>query len=85
MEFEPRLAAAKAIRQGPGILVFCGTGFPWRRSDLEDFADFYHIGAHRADDPFALMEQHHIEYEQLQILRNIDHFAFAVEEKSRIL
>ena len=73
--FEARLAMAKAIRDGPGILVFCGNGFAWRLSDLEDFVDFYNAGAHRDDDPFALMEVHHIEQEGLQILRNVDHFA----------
>lgn len=75
LEFEQRLKAAKAIRGGPGILVFCGNGYAWSRSDLEDFADYYHAGVHRQDDPFALMEQHHIEHQGLQILRNVDHFA----------
>jgi hypothetical protein len=76
LEFESRLAAAKLIKGGPGILVFCGNGFAWNCSDLEDFADFYHSGVHRPDDPFALMEKHHIEDHGVQILRNIDHFAF---------
>jgi ribosomal protein L30 len=76
MQFETRLAAAKAVKQGPGILVFCGTGFAWHLSNLEDFADFYRTGVHRDDDPFALMEQHHIKTEGLKLLRNIDHFAW---------
>jgi hypothetical protein len=38
MAFEERLAVAKAIRPGPGVLVFCGNGFAWRRSNLEDWA-----------------------------------------------
>ena len=59
-DFETRLAAAKAIKPGPGVLVFCGTGFAWHKSNLEDFADFYLTGVHRGDDPFALMEQHAI-------------------------
>jgi hypothetical protein len=75
LDFEKRLAMAKAIRNGPGILVFCGNGFTWRRSDLEDFADYYHAGAHRQDDPFAVMEAHHIERQAIRIVRNIDHFA----------
>lgn len=76
LEFESRLAAAKLIKGGPGILVFCGNGFAWGCSDLEDFADFYHSGAHRLDDPFALMEKHHIEDRGIQILRNVDHFSY---------
>jgi hypothetical protein len=75
LDFEVRLAAAKAIKPGPGVLVFCGNGFAWRLSDLEDFADFYRTGVHRADDPFALMEQHDIEKKGVQLLRNVDHFA----------
>jgi large subunit ribosomal protein L30 len=75
-EFETRLAAAKAIKPGPGVLVFCGTGFAWHRSNLEDFADFYLDGVHRGDDAFALMEQHNIEHKKIKLLRNIDHFAW---------
>lgn len=74
LDFETRLAVAKKIRSGPGLLVFCGNGVRWHRSNLEDFADFYHAGKHRQDDPFALMEKHHIETEKLQILRNVDNF-----------
>jgi ribosomal protein L30 len=76
MEFETRLAAARAVKQGPGVLVFCGTGFAWHRSNLEDFADFYLTGVHRGDDTFALMEQHNIKKKGLKLLRNIDHFAW---------
>jgi ribosomal protein L30 len=76
LDFEVRLAAAKAIKPGPGVLVFCGNGFAWRLSNLEDFADFYRNGVHRADDAFALMEQYDIEEKGVQLLRNVDHFAF---------
>lgn len=74
MDFETRLADAKQIRPGPGLLVLCGNGVRWHRSNLEDFADFYHSRKHRQDDPFALMEQHHIETEKLLLLRNVDNF-----------
>ncbi len=76
LAFEDRLAEANQEVAGPGILVFCGSGFHWNVSDLEDFADFYHQGQHRADDPFAHMEQHEIDTLGVEILRNIDHFAF---------
>src|SRR5262249_24582718 len=55
-DFEKRLQAAQAIKPGPGVLVYCGTGFAWHRSNLEDFADFYRTGVHRSDDPFGPME-----------------------------
>ena len=80
-EFETRLAAAKAIKQGPGILVFCGNGFTWHKSHLEDFADFYHQGVHRDDDAFALMEAEAIERKGIKLLRNIDHFAYLRRRK----
>ena len=76
MAFEERLTAAKAIKKGPGVLVFCGNGFAWRLSNLEDFADFYRRGVHRDDDPFGPMEDHHIKKEDLKLARNVDHFAF---------
>ena len=73
--FEDRLAEAKKVRFGPGILVFCGNGVRRHRSNLEDFADFYHAGKHRQDDPFALMEQHDMERSKTKLLGNVDHFA----------
>jgi len=76
MDFETRLAAAQKIKPGHGILIFCGTGFAWHKSNLEDFADFYVTGTHRGDDPFALMEQHHIKKKKIKLLRNIGHFGF---------
>jgi hypothetical protein len=67
-DFETRLAAAKAIKPGPGVLVFCGTGFAWHKSNLEDFADFYLTRVHRNDDAFALMEQHNIKEKKIKLL-----------------
>jgi hypothetical protein len=78
MDFETRLAAAKKVKTGPGLLIFCGNGVRWHRSNLEDFADYYHAGKHRQDDPFAKMEQHHIEHEKLELLRNVDNFGCLV-------
>lgn len=75
-DFESRLATAKAIKQGPGVLIFCGNGFAWHKSNLEDFVDFYLDGVHRGDDPFRLMEEHYIGKNKIELLRNIDHFAF---------
>lgn len=75
LEFESRLATAKTKREGWGILVFCGNGFDWHLSNLEDFADFYFTGSHRQDDLYGLMEQHSISNKNIQLLRNVDHFA----------
>jgi len=77
LEFESRLAEARENgRGGPGILVFCGTGFQWRVDELEDFADFYHAGSHRQDDAFGPMEAHNLAKRRVTLTRIIDHFAF---------
>jgi hypothetical protein len=52
LDFESRLAEAKDVAGGPGVLVFCGSGVHWALDELEDFSDFYHSGHHRQDDPF---------------------------------
>lgn len=76
LDFETRLDEAKALTSGPGVLVFCGTGFQWSVDELEDFADFYHDGRHRSDDAFGPMEAHHIKQNNVVLSRTIDHFAF---------
>ena len=78
LDFETRLVAAQKVKPGPGLLVFCGNGVRWHRSNLEDFADYYHAGKHRQDDPFAKMEKYHIEQQKLQLLRNVDNFGCLV-------
>ena len=76
MAFEERLEAAKLVQPGPGVLVFCGNGFAWNNADLEDWADFYFLGKHRADDHFGPMERHHIKTTGIKLKRNVDHFAW---------
>ncbi|MDA0222807.1 MAG: hypothetical protein QNL16_04250 [Rhodobacterales bacterium] len=82
LAFEKRLAEVQSVKAGPGVLVFCGTGFAWDVSDLEDFSDYYHSGHHREDDPFALMEQHEIDAKGIDIQRNISYFAFIKRHSS---
>jgi len=74
--FEERLEEARTAKPGPGIIVFCGSGFHWDVSELEDFADYYLLGKHRVDDPFSHMEQHEIKTKRLNLLWNVDHFAY---------
>lgn len=76
LDFEERLAEAKKVREGPGLLIYCNNGNRWHKSSLEDFADYYHSGRHRQDDPFALMEKHYIETEGLKIQRNVDNIGY---------
>lgn len=71
-DFEPRLTVASTWQPGRGVLVFCGTGMEWHRSELEDFADFYHTKKHRQDDPFAAMEAKDLP----PLQRNIAAFGF---------
>jgi len=73
IETEAKLNEHNKFRPGTAILVFCGTGFEWDISDLEDFAHFYRTGQHRFDDPFATME-HHSMKTKAELLRNLDGF-----------
>jgi hypothetical protein len=75
-QFEERLAAANAVRPGEGVLLVCGTGFRWHRDELEDFADFYRLGVHREDDPFATMEAHTLNRGLIELKRNIRDFGY---------
>jgi hypothetical protein len=75
-DFERRLAGASKVQPGRGLLVFCGTGMQWRRSELEDFSDFYHTGKHRRDDPFARMEAEALSKGGIQLQRNIVAFGY---------
>jgi hypothetical protein len=70
-EFEDKLAHAQQFRPGPGRLIFCGNGFDWHVSELEDFAEFYRTGRHRSDDPFGAMEDHHMKETGISLRRNI--------------
>jgi hypothetical protein len=58
------------------VLVLCGTGFAWHKSNLEDFADFYRTGIHRGDDLFGSMEAESIKRKKIELLRNISDFAW---------
>lgn len=80
LETETKLAAHAAIRPGRAILVFCGTGFAWHVSELEDFADFYRDGRHRIDGPFAKMEEHAISNGRPAPARTLSGFAALVRK-----
>lgn len=80
LETEMKLAAHDAIRPGRAILVFCGTGFAWHVSELEDFADYYSTGRHRIDDPFAKMEAHAIAHGRAAPARTLAGFAALVRK-----
>ena len=75
-DFEARLDDANQVTPGRGLLVFCGTGMQWHRSELEDFADFYRTGKHRQDDPFAAMEAEALRHTGTALRRNIAAFGF---------
>lgn len=76
--FESRLDEATEVERGRGLLVFCGTGYEWERSRLEDFADFYRTGRHRRDDLYAAMEAQ----DCLPLRRNIK--AFGLMKRSMV-
>ncbi len=75
-EFETRLAEANEAQPGRGVLVFCGNGWDWRLTELEDFADFYCSGRHRPYDAFGKMEAEWLRAEGIELRRNIEAFSF---------
>lgn len=50
VEAEEQATFIPVNQRGPVWLLFCSTGFEWHQDELEDFADFYRTGNHRADD-----------------------------------
>jgi hypothetical protein len=75
LETEAKLDAHAKVTPGRCVLVFCGTGFIWHVSELEDFSDFYSHGRHRMDDPFANMEQHSMQERDIKLARTLEGFA----------
>ena len=57
------------------LLAFCGAGFHWHVSQLEDFVQFYRNGRHRSDDPFAKVESYFMEEENVTLDRTVMRFA----------
>lgn len=76
LELEGKIAAANLPSDKTAvILMLCGEGFHWHQDDLEDFVSFYYSGRHRADDPFARMEDHEIREGNIALQRSITRFA----------
>lgn len=67
------------------ILAFCGTGFHWHESHLEDFADFYRSGRYRSDDSFAEMEAHFMKEQKLCLERTVTAFACMHRKRTAVL
>jgi hypothetical protein len=57
------------------ILAFCGAGFEWHEDQLEDFVQFYRSGRHRSEDPFAKVEAHFMQQENIVLERSVMRFA----------
>lgn len=57
------------------VMAFCGEGFYWHRSELEDFVSFYFRGSHRADDPFSQAELKYMAGKNLRFNRTVTSFA----------
>lgn len=76
LELESKIEAASLQADKTAvILMLCGEGFHWHQDDLEDFVSFYYSGRHRADDPFARMEDHEIRKTGITFQRSITRFA----------
>jgi len=76
LELEEKIELLTDDERGQYRLLFCGNGTSWRRSDLEDFADFYRRNRHRDDDAFRAMEQYSMGQKGVQLKRTIDGLCF---------
>ncbi len=77
--FEHTLALERKIDQmtrGDGAyfrMVFCGDGFKWHLTELEDFAETYFTGAYPGDH-FAAIQRHYMQQQGQTFRRSISGF-----------
>jgi hypothetical protein len=85
-ELESKLAAMEFSNASDCVfLVLCSNGFHWHPDELEDFVAFYRTGVHRADDPFARMEERHIQAKAIKLTKTIQRFAYFERTSSALL
>lgn len=76
LELEGKIAEAKLAGDSTRfVMAFCGEGFHWHRSELEDFVSFYFRGSHRDDDPYSQAELKYMSERSLSLSRSITSFA----------
>ena len=82
LELEGKIRGCSVASQNTFfVLAFCGTGFEWHESDLEDFVSYYYKGVHRPDDPFAKMEMKYVRDKRISIDRSVSRFAYMQRSK----
>lgn len=76
LELEAKIAEAKPNEDDTRfVMLFCGEGFHWHRSELEEFVSCYFRGRHRADDPFSQAELKYMADKSLRFSRTVTSFA----------
>lgn len=66
------------------FLVLFTDGFDWSLDELEDFVFFYRQGSHYPGDPFANMEKHNVEENNIPLQGSIDCFTYVRRPKMEI-
>ena len=84
LELEDKIGEIANREKYSFALVFCGDGFKWHRTQLEDFADFYRTGRHRPDDPVGKMELHDMNDKGQRLQRTISCFCYLERPLFRI-
>ena len=84
LQTETKLAAHLEFEPGRGALVICGNGVSWEPDLLEDFADYYRHGRHRADDPFTAMEQA-VEANSPKLRRSLEGFGLMIRAQNALV
>lgn len=84
LEFEEKILSYNKNDKTYFVMFFCGDGFDWGVSHLENFADFYSTGKHNPDDAFSKMENKFINDKKITFLKNINFFAYLERPKTNI-
>ena len=76
LELESKIELCRPYSNTCFVMTFCSNGFDWSLDELEDFADFYHIGIHNPDDPFSEAEKYDIGNRDIMLNRTINAFCY---------
>ncbi len=83
-EVEARAALIPEAQKGPVSLMLCSTGSAWYPDQLEDFADFYRTGRHRADDWMSNATNRYMQEEGITFARSLAGFHYLARKHESV-
>lgn len=84
VEVEKRATFIPRNQRGPVSLLFCSTGSDWYQDELEDFADFYRTGKHRADDWLRSAADRYMHDEGIRFSQSLSGFHYLAREHGEV-